>query len=285
MTEQTGEISGYDVCLAALDQAVTDCARGKLTTLECEEAVYVALSAYFDDDDPGDDIDFLLAFARQPFQERAENPIGGDRQAVADFERRVGALLHLPVARVDLAVRLDAVRTEHARSAEAGVLALEELCAHAWRDHPRVFMFRESATTVLDLAVELRAVSALEAAVSPEGSGGGQLGHPDAFAGDVQRDALDGLAALAAVAGPAGAPARDALVGLTGFVETAVLAVYRLPVHLLTVAHRRRLLKHLEAFVDLVHRDPLFVTGGGIDRLPDALRSVLWLANDAGQDD
>lgn len=285
MSEEVSDGSGYEACLAALDRAVTECAEGRLTTLECEEAVYVALAAYFDDDGPGDDVDFLLAFARQPFQDRADDPIGGDRRAVDDFDRRVGALLHHPVAKADLAVRLEAVRAEHERSAAAGVLALQELCAHGWRDHPRVFMFRESATTVLALAVELRAVGALEAAVSPEGGGGGQLGHPDAFGGDVQREALDGLAALAAVAGSAGAPARDALVGLTGFAETAPLAIYRLPAHLLTVAHRRRLLKHLEAFLDLAHRDPLFATGGGVDRLPDAIRSVLWLSNDAAQDD
>ena len=144
-----------------------------------------------------------------------------------------------------------------------------------------MFSSVDAEREVIDLAHEFRVVAALDAAVRPTAPG--RLANEDKSRGMALPRTLDLLAHLANdPRHPSGTLARDSLVELCSYSETAGLAALRLPVHLLSADQRDRLHEIYVAHEEALGPDVLkiFVTEEQI-RDREILRSALWQANDA----
>ncbi|MBX3314343.1 MAG: hypothetical protein KF906_08480 [Actinobacteria bacterium] len=276
------DLSGFDRCAAEIDRVAGLRQRRLIGVAEQEGKIADAIAAYLSNDRPEDDFDLLVAYARESFSDIAEDPFDGDRTLLDRFDRRIRSLLQHPISRADLLARHDRIRDGFQHGDPSALVELRELCGAGWRDHVRLFMFRENILDTLRLAAEIGAVDALLDAVHPSHAEGGQLGNPELFGGTTRTAAFDLLAVLANRADAVGDTAVDALVELTGYLESAASAGVRLPAHRLTDTHRDRLLTNVERFEELLGEDPFLLPSEDAARIPGLLKSVLWLANDAG---
>jgi hypothetical protein len=266
----------FDHCLVELDNYSNQMKHGIITRSEWEWKVIRALGDYFDDEGPGDDVDFLLEYAREPLERWAHDPLNGDREAPDRFNRAVRRLLHYPAARASLLELLD-----QAASADDGGSLLIDLCATGHRDHSRIFLFDDLVLETICTARGRACVSALVAAIDPKNHSPQQLGHPDHAFGRPRHLVFASLAELAARSDPVGIQALDALVDLCGHWQTAALASVHIPAHRLSRQQRGSLADAAEALEDLLDANTLQVPGHEANRAPASIRSVLWLANDA----
>lgn len=276
-------ISAYDTCLAALEKLERQIDHGIIVPSEYEHKAVDVLAAYFEDEGPGDDVEFLVSFAREPIDRWAEDPLHGDREATDRFEVCLRRNLHLPVARANLSNLLEQVRTAIAAGDQAGVESLIDLCGTGRRTHLRVFLFEDLITEVIRTARDLEVVAALVAAVDPHDHGWQQLGHPDHWGGRPRTLVFESLAELAVQRNPTGDQALDALVELCGHIQTAALASVHIPAYRLNSEQRAALLNSAEAIDDLMTADVFHLPAYDASRAPNAIRSVLWLANDASR--
>ena len=271
----------FEGCADRIDELGRLIRAGIITSREQELKVLEALSDYFDDDRAGDDVDLLVAYARGSIGATAGDPLGGDRALLDRFDRSIRSILSFPVAQAELRCELDRIRPAVQKNDPSGLATLRDLCAHGRRDRPRLYMYRSNVIETLAVAAEMGAFSALVDAVHPRYHSEGQIGAPDFCQGDPRRAAFDHLVDLASRCNELAEEAREALVGLSSFISTAGPAVVRLPAHLLSDEQRGTLFKNLEWWEDLLGEDPILVPAEGAERVPDAIRSVLWLANDA----
>jgi hypothetical protein len=281
MKDGTDEPTPYEACVAELDRRAKELGRRIITHAEYEAKAYAALSEYFTDDRPEDDVALLLQYARLPIARLQDDPLDGDRAALDVFDRQLQGLLHYPATRISLGEQLDDIGRRIALGDGDAVDELRTLCRDGWREQPHVFMFRSNVETALRTAADLGVVDALVDAVSPSATMPGQLGGHDVFGGFGRRLTFDLLAVLAVVADATGDAAVQALVDLCGFLDTAGPAAVRLPVHRLSHEQRTTLHGHLESVAELLGRDPFLTPTHDTDRIVHVLRSVLWLANDA----
>lgn len=275
------ESSSYDACVGALDRVARRLRSRDISAQQYEAEALQALSRYLDTDRPEDDFGLLLHYARLPIEEHGTDPLDGDRAAIDSFDRQLQALFHQPISRVDLEDRLADIARRIAEGDGRGVDDLRDLCAHGWRDHPHIFMFRDNILLTLATAFDHGVTEALVDAVLPTRPDPGPIGSPNVFDGTMLAHTFDLLASLAATGNDVGDRAVDGLVQLTGYIETAAHAAVRLPAWRLEADHRVALLEHLESFVELLEQDPFLVPTADAHRIPHILRSVLWLSNDA----
>lgn len=273
--------SAYDTCLAALDKLELMIRRDIIRPFEYEQKVQDVLAAYFEDEGVADDVDFLLAYARDPIERWADDPLHGDRESIDRFEVFVRRHLHLPAARANLHEILDQARAATTVGDSAGFEMLADLCRSGHRNHPRIFLFQELVDETIHAARDLGAVAALMAAVDSREHSWRQLGHPDQHNGKPRTLVFECLAELAARSGLVGDQALESLVELCRHVQTAAQASVHLPAFRLTQAHRASLLDSAEALDDLIAADTFHLPAYDANRAPGAIRSVLWLANDA----
>ena len=278
---ESSHLSGFERCATEIDRIAGLRHRKLIGVAEQEGRVAEAIAAYLGDDRPEDDIDLLVQYARESLADIAEDPFAGDRTILDRFDRRIRGLLHHPVSRADLLGRHERIRAGFAAGESTAIEELRDLCGSGWRDHVRLFMFRENVLDTFHLAAEIGAVDALVDAVHPRRADDGQLGSEDLFDGTTRSAALDLLAVLANRDDAVGGTAVDALVELTGYLESAASAGVRLPAHRLTETHRDRILTYAEKFEELLDEDPFLLPSEGANRIPGLLRSVLWLASDA----
>ena len=248
---------------------------------EQEGRIAEAIAAYLGNDRPEDDFALLVDYARETLAEVAEDPFAGDRAVLDRFDRRIRSLMHQPVSRADLLGRHERIRDGFHSGDPAALVELRDLCATGWRDNLRLFMFRENILDTFNLAAEIGAVEALVDAVHPRADCDAQLGSEEIFGGVPRSAAFDLLPVLANRPDAIGDTAVDALVELTGYLESAASAGVRLPAHRLTDTHRDRVLTHAEQVEELLDEDPFLLPTDDANRIPGLLRSVLWLANDA----
>lgn len=276
-------VSAYDTCLAELEKLENQVRRGILLPCEYEHRAVTALATYFEDEGAGDDVDFLVSYTREQIASWAENPLDGDREATDRFDVHLQRNLHLPVARANLNEILEQVRTAIAAGDQAGVETLIELCGTGRRAHLRVFLFEDLIKDAIRTARELGVVAALMAAVDPRDHGWHQLGHPDHYSGRPRTLVFESLAELAAQRSPVGDQALDALVELCRHLQTAALASVHIPAYRLNNEQRASLLDSAAAIDDLMAADVFHLPAYDANRAPNAIRSVLWLANDASR--
>lgn len=274
-------MSAYDTCLTELDKLEGMIRRGIIVPGEYELKVHDVLAAYFEDEGVTDDVDFLVAYAREPIARWADDPLHGDREATDRFEVFLRRHLHLPAARASLSEALDQVRAAATNGDPTGIETLTQLCGSGRRTHPRIFLFRELVDETIHAARDLGAVEALVAAVDPRDHGWQQLGYPDQHGGRPRTLVFESLAELATRRGAVGDQALDALVEMCCHVQTAAQASVHLPAYRLTNEHRASLLDSAEALSDLIAADTFHLPAFDANRAPGAIRSVLWLANDA----
>lgn len=276
-----GASPSYEECADRIDELERIFRSGIITQREHEQKLLNALTDYFEDDRPDDDLDLLIDYARTSIAHRATDLMSGDRVVLDRFDRSIKSILCFPVAQAELRSELDHARRALKAGDSLGSGILQELCAHGYYERFRIYMYRANAFETLSVASELGVIDALVDAVHPHLHHRGQIGAPDYFHGEPRRAAFDHLAHLATGDGASAETAREALVDLSSYLTTAGPAVVRLPAHRLSSAQRATLLRNLEWWEDLLIKDPILLPAEGSNRIPDAIRSVLWLANDS----
>lgn len=274
--------NGFERCAAEIDRVAGLRQRRLIGVAEQEGAIAEAIATYLGDDRPEDDFNLLVEYARGTLSDVADDPFYGDRTVLDRFDRRIRGLLHQPVSRADLHERHERIRAGFRSGDPSALEELRDLCAAGWHDHVRLFMFRENVLDTFHLAVDVGAVEALVDAVHPRHSEDGQLGAADLFDGATRTAAFDLLALLANRPDAIGNTALDALVDMTGYLDSAASAGVRIPAHRMSPTHRDRVLTHVEQVEELLNGDPFLLPADDANRIPGLLRSVLWLANDAG---
>ncbi|CAN5435932.1 hypothetical protein BH10ACT1_BH10ACT1_23010 [soil metagenome] len=274
-----------DQAAGAIDQVVDTAQREVRTGSEAVDAIGRVVAEFLANvpAEP-DEVELLLAYAREGARTIAEHPSIHDPVLVEYADEVLGGVRIQPHLQAHLDLLLDrldvAIRLGDPGSADE----LRDLCRQGRRSHRHLLILEEAAERVIRLAYRLDRPDALAAAITPGPDGPAALAHH--YWCRPQFDlALDLLAHLAADPESASGPlAREHLLELVGFVETAGEAAVRLPLHLLSDTDRARLLDAHEARVSLLTADPLQVPVHlSILRDNRVVRSALWQALDASQ--
>jgi hypothetical protein len=244
---------------------------------------------YLIDEDPRDDVVGLVDYCVQVATEVCEISLFADRVLPQRLDNQLRWILEQQGDGHNLTHLIRVLRARLTEGDELAKIELVELCQTGYDSHQGMFSAVDSERDLIALAHEFRVVPALDAAVRPTAPG--RLASEEKSRGVALPRTLDLLAHLASdPVHPSGTLARDSLVGLCSYPETAGMAGLRLPVHLLSDDQRLRLhdiyVQHEEALGPQVVR--IFITDEQL-RDREILRSALWQANDvtrmAGADD
>ncbi|QXC63036.1 hypothetical protein KSP35_09770 [Aquihabitans sp. G128] len=233
-----------------------------------------------------DEVVLLLDYALEGARSIAEHPLVNDPVLVEYAEEVLGGVRAQPHLQAHLDLLLDRIDVAVRLGDPGSATELVELCRSGRRSHRHLVVLDGAAERIIRLAYRLGRADALAAAILPGPDGPAALAHH--YWCRPQFDlALDLLAHLAADPDPgsaSAAEAREHLLELVGFVETAGEAAVRLPLHLLSDDDRARLLDVHEARVSLFTADPLQVPVHlSILRDNRVVRAALWQALDASQ--
>lgn len=238
---------------------------------------------YLIDEDPRDDVVGLVDYCVQVASEVCELTLFSDRVLPQRLDNQLRWILEQQADGHNLVHTVRVLRARLLENDEVAKIELVELCRNGYETHQAMFSAVDSERDILALAYEFKIVAALDAAVRPTAPG--RLASEDKSRGIALPRTLDLLAHLANdPIHPSGTLARDALVDLCGYPETAGMAGLRLPVHLL--AHDQRAMLH-SVYVEHEERiGPeairIFITDEQL-RDREILRSALWQANDAAK--
>lgn len=276
-------VEDIDQAAAHIDDTLTCLRRGVLIPVEAVHAVAGQVAAYTRDAGfTPEDLSLLTAYARLVIADMARLSPVTDHSLEEYFDE---VLLHHQLQgelQARLGMLLDSLESRARRGDPHAIDDFIDLCAHGYRTHRALLSPARAPYNIVRVAHRARLPQALAAAVSPINAGRGRIaGHsnnPDAF-----RLAFDLLAHLAAdpqsLTGPT---ARDALLDLAGYDETAGHAASRLPVHLLNDDEQRRLLQIHEARVDLYTSDPIqYPVPLATLRANRIVRGALWQASES----
>lgn len=271
----------YVETIEAVDALVAQCREDSLTPDQFTMQITDVFYDYLIDEDPRDDVVGLVDYCVQQATEVCELTLFADRVLPQRLDHQLRWILEQQGDGGTLNNLVRGLRARLAEGDEVAKLELVELCQHGYETHQGMFSAVDSEREVLDLAHEYRVVAALDAAVRPVAPG--RLASEDKSRGMALPRTLDLLAHLASdPRHPSGTLARDSLVGLCAYAETAGLAAVRLPVHLLSDDQRLQLLaiyeEHEAALGPEVVR--IFIPEQQL-RDREILRSALWQANDA----
>ncbi|MGI9604972.1 MAG: hypothetical protein ACR2P0_02415 [Acidimicrobiales bacterium] len=269
--------------IAAIDAIGNRCRNSELSPDEFTTELTDVFYGYLADEDPRDDVVGLLDYCVQVAREVCELSLFADRVLPHRLDNQLRWILDQQVDGQSLG---NIVRTLRARLIENDELAkfeLVDLCQNGYESHQALFSAVDSECEIIALAHEFRLVPALDAAVRPTSTG--RLANEEKSRGLALPRTLDLLTHLANdPRHPSGTIARDSLVGLCAYPETAGLAALRLPVHLLVDDQRERLHEIYEAHEEAIGPElvRIFITDQQL-RDREILRSALWQANDAAR--
>ncbi len=271
----------YSETIEAVEAIRDRCRNAELTPDQFTSQVTDAFYDYLIDEDPRDDIVGLVDYCVQIASEVCELSLFADRVLPQRLDNQLRWILEQQGDGQNLGQLLRVLRARLAENDELAKIELVELCQNGYETHQSMFSAVDSERDLIALAYQHRVVPALDAAVRPIAPG--RLASEDKSRGVALPRTLDLLAHLASdPIHPSGTLARDSLIGLCAYPETAGLAALRLPVHLLSDDQRARLheiyVEHEELLGPEVIR--IFI---GEQQLRDReiLRSALWQANDA----
>ena len=273
----------YVETIAAVDAIRERCHDQQLTADEFAHQVTDAFYDYLIDEDPRDNIVSLVDYCVLVATEVCEPTLFADRVLPQRLENQLRWILEQQADGHNL---VHTVRSLRARLLEGDGLAKIELvdtCRNGYETHQAMFSAVDSERDILALAYEFKVVAALDAAVRPTSPG--RLASEDKSRGMALPRTLDLLAHLASdPIHPSGTLARDTLIELCSYPETAGSAAVRLPVHLLAADQKQALhdiyLEHESRIGPEVIR--IFITDEQL-RDREILRSALWQANDAAR--
>jgi len=270
----------YSETIEAVEAIRDRCRNAELTPDQFTSQVTDAFYDYLIDEDPRDDIVGLVDYCVQIASEVCELSLFADRVLPQRLDNQLRWILEQQGDGQNLGQLLRVLRARLAENDELAKIELVELCQNGYETHQAMFSAVDSERDLIALAYQHRVVPALDAAVRPIAPG--RLASEDKSRGVALPRTLDLLAHLASdPIHPSGTLARDSLIGLCAYPETAGLAALRLPVHLLSDDQRARLheiyVEHEELLGPEVIR--IFI---GEQQLRDReiLRSALWQAND-----
>jgi hypothetical protein len=270
----------YSETIEAVEAIRDRCRNAELTPDQFTSQVTDAFYDYLIDEDPRDDIVGLVDYCVQIASEVCELSLFADRVLPQRLDNQLRWILEQQGDGQNLGQLLRVLRARLAENDELAKIELVELCQNGYETHQSMFSAVDSERDLIALAYQYRVVPALDAAVRPIAPG--RLASEDKSRGVALPRTLDLLAHLASdPIHPSGTLARDSLIGLCAYPETAGLAALRLPVHLLSDDQRARLheiyVEHEELLGPEVIR--IFI---GEQQLRDReiLRSALWQAND-----
>ncbi len=270
----------YSETIEAVEAIRDRCRNAELTPDQFTSQVTDAFYDYLIDEDPRDDIVGLVDYCVQIASEVCELSLFADRVLPQRLDNQLRWILEQQGDGQNLGQLLRVLRARLAENDELAKIELVELCQNGYETHQSMFSAVDSERDLIALAYQHRVVPALDAAVRPIAPG--RLASEDKSRGVALPRTLDLLAHLASdPIHPSGTLARDSLIGLCAYPETAGLAALRLPVHLLSDDQRARLheiyVEHEELLGPEVIR--IFI---GEQQLRDReiLRSALWQAND-----
>jgi hypothetical protein len=271
----------YSETIEAVEAIRDRCRNDELTPDQFTSQVTDAFYDYLIDEDPRDDVVGLVDYCVQIASEVCELSLFADRVLPQRLDSQLRWILEQQGDGQNLTQLLRVLRARLAENDELAKIELVELCQNGYETHQSMFSAVDSERDLIALAYQHRVVPALDAAVRPIAPG--RLASEDKSRGVALPRTLDLLAHLASdPIHPSGTLARDSLIGLCAYPETAGLAALRLPVHLLSDDQRARLheiyVEHEEQLGPEVIR--IFI---GEQQLRDReiLRSALWQANDA----
>lgn len=262
-------------------QAIRDrCRNAELTPDQFTAQVTDAFYDYLIDEDPRDDVVGLVDYCVQVASEVCELTLFADRVLPQKLDTQLRWILEQQADAHDLTHLLRVLKARLAEDDEIAKIELVELCQNGYETHQTLFSAVDSEREIIALAYHHRVVPALDAAVRPTAPG--RLASEEKSRGMALPRTLDLLAHLASdPAHPSGTLARDSLVSLCAYPETAGLAALRLPVHLLSEDQRLRLheiyVENEESLGPDIVR--IFVSDQQL-RDREILRSALWQAND-----
>lgn len=271
----------YVETIEAVDQLAARCHQRRLTPDEFTSEITDVFYEYLIDEDPRDDISGLVDYCVQIATEVCELTLFSDRVLPQRLDHQLRWILEQQGEAVSLAHLVRQIRARLAEGDDVAKLDLVELCQHGYETHQDLFSAVDSEQEILQLAYEYQVVHALDAAIRP--SSPGRLASEDKSRGLALPRALDMLAHLASdPRSPSGTLARDSLVELCGYSETAGPAAVRLPVHLLSIDQRERLLEIYETQEANLGPEVvrIFIPEQQL-RDREVLRSALWQANDS----
>lgn len=271
----------YVETLRAVDELGQGCHKRELTAAEFSSDVADLFFQYLANEDPRDDVMALVDYCLEVAREVCDLTLFADRVLPYRLEFHLRWMLDQQGDGETLAQITRRLRARLEADDELAKIELMELCQSGYDTHQSVFSSVDAERELIDLAYEFRVVAALDAAVRPTAPG--RLANEDKSRGQALPRTLDLLAHLANdPRHPSGTLARDALVDLCGFSETAGMAALRLPIHILSNDQRERLHEMYVAHEDALGPETvkIFVSEEQV-RDREILRSALWQANDA----
>ncbi len=271
----------YVETIEAVDAIRDSCHENSLTPDQFTTQVTDVFYDYLIDEDPRDDVVGLVDYCVQVATEVCELTLFADRVLPQRLDNQLRWILEQQVDGHNLGHTIRVLRSRLLEGDELAKIELVELCQHGYETHQPMFSAVDSERDIIALAYEFRVVPALDAAVRPTAPG--RLANEDKSRGMALPRTLDLLAHLANdPQHPSGTLARDSLIDLCRYPETAGLAALRIPVHLLSQDQRALLhevyVAHEERIGPEVVR--IFITDEQL-RDREILRSALWQANDA----
>lgn len=273
----------YAETIDAVDALVQRCRSSQLTPDEFTTEITDVFYDYLVEEDPRDDVNGLVDYCVQQATEVCELTLFADRVLPQRLDHQLRWILQQQCEAHTLAHLVRSLRARLEEGDDVAKLELVELCQNGYETHQELFSAVGSERDIIDLAYSYRVVPALDAAVRPVATG--RLASEEKSRGEALPRTLDLLAHLASdPVHPSGTLARDALIGLCTYPETAGPAAIRLPVHLLSPDQRLRLLEVYEEQEAALGPDVvrIFISEQQL-RDREILRSALWQANDACQ--
>lgn len=259
------------------------CETNQLTADQFASQITDVFYDYLVDEDPRDDVVGLLDYCVEVASQVCELSLFADRVLPQRLNNQLRWILAQQCDGVDLASTVSSLRARLEADEPEAISELIDLCQHGYEGHQDMFSAVDSEREIINLAYEFRVVSALAAAVRPTSPG--RLASEEKSRGAALPRTLDSLAHLASdPVLPTGYAAREALLEMCTYPETAGLAAVRLPVHLLSTEQRSML---YDIYVDCDERvnndaSGIFITDGQL-RDREVLRSALWQANDVAK--
>lgn len=273
----------YVETIEAVDAIRERCREHEMTADQFTTQVTDVFYDYLIDEDPRDDVVGLVDYCVQVANEVCELTLFSDRVLPQRLDNQLRWILEQQADGHNLVHTVRVLRSRLLEKDEVAKIELVELCRSGYETHQAMFSAVDSERDILALAYEFKIVAALDAAVRPTAPG--RLASEDKSRGIALPRTLDLLAHLANdPIHPSGTLARDSLIDLCGYPETAGMAGLRLPIHLLS--HDQRAMLH-SVYVEHEERiGPetirIFITDEQL-RDREILRSALWQANDAAK--
>lgn len=259
------------------------CEANELTADQFANQITDVFYDYLIDEDPRDDVSSLLEYCVNVASEVCQLSLFADRVLPQRLDNQLRWILDQQGDGFNLAHTVRRLRAELEADDGAAKIELVELCQHGYETHQAMFSAVDSERDIISLAYEFRVITALAAAVRPTSPG--RLATEEKSRGLALPRTLDLIAHLANdPVDSAGFGARELLIELCAYPETAGLAAVRLPVHLLSADQRQAIhdiyVEHEERLGPQAVR--IFITDEQL-RDREILRSVLWQANDVAR--